>query len=180
VALAAAIVLSAAFLGVQARASGAARAAVAAELQRRDPASSMIDAAMTAAPANPLCWSFASVERNDAAGTYRLRRGTLRLAAGAHCPAAFGIAAGDGVNIEWEHEASLAQLRTLRRDSCQFDAWLRFARAPLVEGDVANDARYGTATQRSFATMEHFTDKPCPGGVPQWGYPRGDLLGSAK
>ena len=181
-ALAAAIAVSAAFLGVQGWTSGTARSAVAAELERRDPASTMIDAAMTAAPANPLCWSFASVERNDAAGSYRLRRGTLRLAAGAHCPAAFGIAAGDGVRIEWEHEASLAQLRALRRDSCQFDAWLRFARAPLVEGDVANDARYGTATRRSFATMglAQFAGQPCPARVPQWDYPRGDLLGSTK
>ena len=152
---------------------------MAAELQRLDPASRMLDAALTAVPSNPMCWTFASVERNDAAGSYRLRRGTLRLAGGTPCPAAFGIAAGPGVGIEWEHEGSLAQLRALRRDSCQFDAWLRFARAPLVEGGVANDARYGTATRRSFATMQlaPFAGLPCPTAVPQWAYPRKDLLG---
>ncbi len=177
-ALAAGIALTAAFLGAQAWASAEARAAVAAELQRRAPASRLLDAAMTAMPSNPMCWMFASIERNDAAGSYRLRRGALKLAGAANCPRAFPATGAAGVNILWEHESSLAELRALRRDSCQFDAWLRFARAPVVAGGILNDARYGNETEASFASMRlaPFAGQPCPAKAPQWDYPRKDLL----
>lgn len=174
------VALSASFIGIQALAMQQARSMVAAELARRDPASELVDAAMTAFPGNPLCWNFATVERNERAGSYRLRRGTLRLA-GDHCPIALLARTKQSaapLSISWEHEASLAQLRALRAANCHADAWLRFGRMPLFDGLDVNDARYGTATMHSFASMTLTgKDGPCPSSVPPWEYPRRDLLG---
>ena len=176
-----------AFVALQGAGSARGVDALADELHRRDPASELVDASMTAYPANPLCWNFVAVERNEAAGNYRLRRGVLSLApsllAVGQCPP--GLTAGaqrdsasPAMAIVSDDQGSLAAFRRLEHESCYFRGWLRFARAPLVSGDSASDIRFGSAQMPNFSTIDlaHFAGRTCPVNVPQWDYPRADLL----
>jgi inner membrane protein len=115
-----------------------------------------------------------------------------------HCPAAFadpdaramsgagpgpGTAAA-GVMLASTWQGSLATLHTLAKNDCHVNAWLRFARMPAVDAEVASDLRFSATPRGNFTTMEVAADgpgaarAPC-GNVPQWGYPRADLLGPA-
>jgi inner membrane protein len=157
------------------------------DLHRRDPASELVDASMTAYPANPLCWNFVAVERNELAGSYRLRRGVLSLAPGLlaveQCPTGLtGSAerqtASPAMAILSDNQGSLTAFRRLEHDNCYFRDWLRFARTPLLSGDLASDVRFGTTLAANFSTIDlaHFAGRACPVNVPQWDYPRADLL----
>ena len=180
--------LSLAWIAVQAGASHQARAIVARGLAQQDGASRMLDAAMTPFPSNPLCWSFVSVESNVARGTYRLRRGVLSLnealAPAASCPAklAGGVARAGTTGIAWfgSVNASLADLRHLQQTNCHVDAWLRFARMPLVDPDHASDLRFGGLGAANFTTIDYAAraGTPCPAWLPHWDQPRADLLGA--
>jgi len=66
----------------------------------------------------------------------------------------------------------------LKRNNCYFSAWLRFARMPAVEGTTATDIRFSSSPRGNFTTMDvgDFKDRACPEHVPQWGFPREDLL----
>ena len=44
------------------------------------PSNRVVDVAMSSFPANPVCWSFVSVQADEATGTYTLRRGVVSLA----------------------------------------------------------------------------------------------------
>ena len=184
--------LAACLLFVAVQGVGSARGArmLADELRGRDPASELVDAAMSAYPANPLCFNFVAVERNEAGGTYRLRSGVLSLApamlAPDQCPA--GLSSGSsrrelapGITLLLDHDGSLAALRRLARDNCYFRAWLRFARAPQLAGMLAADSRFSATPGSNFSAIDlaQFAGKACPQGVPQWDYPRADLLGRA-
>ncbi|MDL2358490.1 MAG: metal-dependent hydrolase, partial [Pseudomonadota bacterium] len=166
-----------AFVGMQAIASARGVATLAAQLHQRAPASELVDASMTAYPANPLCWNFVAVERNEAAGVYRLRRGVLSVAPAVlavdHCPAGLAgaidrRAASPAIAILSNDAANLSALRRLARDNCYFRDWLRFARTPLVRGDVASDVRFGTPLAPNFSTIDlaQFTGRACPLNVP--------------
>ena len=196
-ALLAGLLAGAAFAAIQGAASSHGKSVIAAQLQRIDPAGQVVDIAMTAYPANPLCWSFISVERNAGADSYRLRRGLFSLAPGlmavAACPPAMAARAGPATEpsrvqvrqrpeaaqlvLQGESSGSLAALRQRDADSCQFSAWLRFARAPVVGPQAASDLRFGALGDANFSTLEfaRFAGQPC-GAVPQWGKPRQDLL----
>jgi inner membrane protein len=187
-ALAAGLAASLAFVGVQALALQQARAVVAAELARIDAGERLLDTALSAYPANPLCWSFVTVARTGEgdAGTVHLRRGMLSIAPGltpvSHCPARIaGPALEDAPpQLAWQFEdrAPVAALRTLAAHDCRVNAWLRFARAPALADGVATDLRWGEPGSRNFSTLDYAAQagKPCPRSVPRWGYPRGDLL----
>jgi inner membrane protein len=176
-----------AFVAVQGAGSARGVRELAADLRQRSPAAALVDASMTAYPANPLCWNFVAIERDDAAGTYRLRRGVLSLApavlAVEQCPA--GLAGGvrhvngnGAMAILLDNAGSLAAFRRLEQENCYFRDWLRFARAPLVAGTVASDIRFGTGLAPNFSTIDlaRFTGRACPANVPQWEFPRADLL----
>jgi inner membrane protein len=176
-----------AFVALQGAGSARGAGVLADELRWRDPASELVDASMTAYPANPLCWNFVAVERNEAAGIYRLRRGVLSLApslmAVGQCPAGLsagtqGDTASPAMAIVSDNPGSLVALRRLEQASCYFRDWLRFARAPLLSGDSASDIRFGSAQASNFSTIElaQFAGRTCPLNVPQWDYPRADLL----
>ncbi|MFL6672680.1 MAG: metal-dependent hydrolase [Massilia sp.] len=175
------------FVAVQAAAAHAARALVTEQLVRRDPATTVLDVPLSAFASNPLCWAFVAIERNAAAGTYRLSRGALSLAPSvtpvASCPAALGGPGGPAQTPAlawlWEERGQLAQLRELRNSNCHFDAWLRFARAPSLDAGAATDVRFGPPGSANFSTLPYaaIAAAPCPGHVPRWGYPRADLLG---
>jgi inner membrane protein len=187
-ALTAGLAASLAFVGLQALALQQARAIVGAELQRIDAGERLLDTALSAYPANPLCWSFVTVARGGADGTasVHLRRGMLSIAPGlspvSHCPARIaGPALEDAPpQIAWQAEdrQPLAALRALAASDCRVNAWMRFARAPSLADGVATDVRWGEPGSRNFSTLSYGQDagKPCPSFVPNWGYPRADLL----
>lgn len=176
------------FVMLQGAASVHGKRVVAAHMQQRDAGATVLDAALTAFPTNPFCWSFVSVERNKGAGIFRLRRGFVSLAPDflpvTACPAGFAIPGHDAqatpaLAVKWHAEASLEQLRRLRDNNCHVDAWLRFARAPALGDTEATDVRFGIDPARNFATIRfaQLRAQPCPQRVPAWGYPRADLLG---
>ena len=186
-ALIAALSVSIGFVGVQGYASEQARRVVVESLHKMDAASLVLDASMSAFPANPLCWNFVSVERNAAAGTYRLRQGILSLAPHilpvAACPMNLSgyrseKEASAAIAFLSEEQGSLDTLRKLKNENCHFEAWLRFARAPSLRETEASDIRFGLDSAANFTTI-HFADfqnRPCPRFIPGWNFPRSDLL----
>ena len=185
----AAAVLGLAFVGMQSLASGQARALVAKDLRARDAGARLLDAAMSPYPANPACWNFVAVESRTDAGQYRISRGVLSLAPGAMpvsaCPPAFAEQAlppsRQALVLLSQRDYSLERLRRLAADDCYLHDWLRFARMPMLDADSASDARFASTPRGNFTTLPlHETARRgCLAGVPQWGMPRADLLGSA-
>jgi inner membrane protein len=182
-----AAVVSIAFVGVQRFASSQARLAVAQTLKAGNPESRLLDSAMTPFPTNPLCWTFVSIESNESAGTYRLRRGLLSLAPEtlpvANCPAGLSERPAQkevapAIAFLFEHEGDLKTLRALKKENCYFEAWLRFARAPLLNGTYAWDLRFSSTPRGNFTTMnlEEFKNRECSRYIPGWDFPRADLL----
>lgn len=187
-ALALSALVSLAFIAVQGGASSAGRARIETALQSVDPASRVLDVSMTAFPAQPLCWSFVAIEENAGQGSYRIRRGMLNLAPAllAQCPASLAepgtdVAGAAGMRLASAWQGSLATLRMLAAGDCHVNAWLRFARMPAVDADVASDLRFSSTPRGNFTSMDVAAAAgraPC-GDVPRWGYPRADLLGGA-
>lgn len=72
----------------------------------------------------------------------------------------------------------LAQLRELKANNCHIEAWLRFARVPLITSDYATDLRFPAAPSGNFTTMylADIASRPCERGIPGWDMPRADLL----
>lgn len=175
------------FIGVQHQASQRSKDMLAAQLRAADPATRVLDMSMSAFPANPLCWAFASVESNEAAGTYGLKRGIVSIAPdlvpAAACPVALADAAAQqpvaaGIALFSQEQGDLNALRRLRNENCHFDAWMRFARVPSVNAEQATDIRFATTPRGNFSTLRFadFANRSCLSNVPAWAYPRHDLL----
>ncbi len=181
----------AAFLGVlfvaaQSFSSSIAKRTLIAELTEKDPGFSYLDSALSSYPTNPLCWSFVSVTKNEAAGEYRMRRGLLSLSPlvpASDCPP--GLAGGqtpEEVKTQFVYYAAetarLALIRDLSKTNCFFDAWLRFARAPMVRDNEGWDIRFSSHLRQNFTTIRlaQFEGQSCPDWIPHWGRPREDLL----
>jgi len=193
--LVAAVLACAGFVGVQALAGQAARAQIRAALDSTAPGSRVLDLPLSSFPANPLCWSFATVAMGpapgpgpgpDRAGTYTVRVGVLSLAPGitpvAACPRRFGGEPGSRATaLAWKYAEtrSIAAFQDLQRSNCHFDAWLRFARVPSLLDGAATDLRFGPPGQPNFSTLPYVAraGDPCPAPLATWGYPRADLLG---
>lgn len=186
--LMAALLACAGFVGIQAVAGHHARGEIRAALDRVAPGSAVLDIALSSFPANPLCWSFATVSTGPAADAYGVRVGVLSLAPGltpvSACPARFGGVPGNVTGtaaLAWKfgETGSVADFRALQRANCHFDAWLRFARVPSLAGGVATDIRFGPPGQPNFSTLPYAARaaQPCPSPLADWGYPRADLLG---
>jgi inner membrane protein len=186
-ALVLAAIVSIGFTGIQGIASLRAGKMVTTYANSRDPASRVLDVSLAAFPANPLCWTFVSVESNEKTGFYRLRRGIMSIApnvlAAADCPAglAQGVRKKDAaavIALLSEELGDLKALRALSRGNCHFNAWLRFARAPLVYDEEAADVRFSQGTAGNFTTihLDDFKNRPCSRYIPQWDFPRMDLL----
>jgi inner membrane protein len=177
--------LSVGFIALQGAASFAGRAQITATLQKIDPASRVLDVAMTAFPSQPLCWAYVSVESNEAADRYRLRRGVASIApewlAPLACPAGLveqrpSVALSVDVAQFDAAQAGLRQLRALRTSRCDVDAWLRFSRTPQLDADALSDYRFAATPRGNFTTLDIAQAAKCADGVPGWGYPRADLL----
>jgi inner membrane protein len=185
-ALAAAFAAAAGVVAVQGYAGRVAHDTVMAQLPAAGGPVRVLDVPLSAYPANPVCWNFATVESDETAGAYRVRRGVLSVApwltAASDCPAKLRggpvLSATPALAWLWEHRASLAALRELQRNNCHFDAWLRFARVPWVDAAAATDARFAAPGATNFSTMPYpeLALKPCSAHIPQWGRPREDLL----
>ena len=183
--------ISVGFIAVQGAASTFGRQQIGSALRSADPASRLLDVAMTAFPSQPLCWSYVSVEINEVAGSYRLRRGVASVApsglAPLQCPAALvGVGQPTALSasvVQFEaKQGDLKQLRALQHDNCQADAWLRFGRAPLLDlakGELT-DYRFSQTPRGNFATLHLGPAVTCPQSVPGWGYPRQDLLSPGR
>jgi inner membrane protein len=187
-ALALALLVSLGFVGAQSVASSQARQQARLALQALDPQARVLDVALTAFPSQPLCWAFASVQSDEAAGTYRLRRGVLRIghdgSTVAACPPALrGNVPGAGeLALESDWQGSLAALRTLAANDCHLANWLRFARVPAVDALQASDLRFATTPRGNFSTLNLAAGagQACPANVPRWGMPRADLLSGPR
>lgn len=175
------------FIGVQGFASIRVTQTVMQQLKNKDPDSRFLDAAVTSFPANPLCWMFVSIESKESEGIYRLRRGILSLAPGmmpvADCPSRFSEPVmqnpgSSAVAFYLEEKGKLETLRTLFDEDCHFNAWMRFARVPLVRDDRATDMRFSSSPRGNFTTMNlaDFKSRECSQHVPEWNFPRLDLL----
>ncbi|HJV74391.1 MAG TPA: metal-dependent hydrolase [Noviherbaspirillum sp.] len=175
------------FIGVQGVASGQARHLIAESVRAKDPSSELVDVSLSSFPTNPLCWAFVSVERNDGAGSYALRRGILSLApdmlSTAECPASLSgdlpqNAPSRAIAFVSQENGKLDMLRKLKDSNCYFKAWLRFARAPSVNDTEASDIRFSSSPRGNFTTLNFakFSGKECPRFVPEWDFPRSDLL----
>jgi len=176
-----------AFVGAQSAASRQARELMALNLRERDPAAHLLDAAMSPYPANPVCWNFVAVENLGGSDSYRISRGILSLAPHvvpvSACPPAFlegplPPSHSPRLALLSRRDYSLERLRRLARDDCYFNAWMRFARMPSLDGGSASDARFAASPRGNFSTLELAEPgrRACEGSVPQWGYPRADLL----
>lgn len=182
-----------AFITLQGYAGYSGRRIVIQALEARTPSARVLDVAMTSFPTNPLCWNFVSIQADEAAGSYSLRRGVTSIAPSvlgtAQCPGALLEVGGpadaadesDGqVLVLNRLDASLATLRALHRDNCHLRAWLRFIRMPALGAQAGWDLRYGTGPAHNFTAigLHAFAGQPCPQRVPGWAFPRADLLGS--
>jgi hypothetical protein len=55
-------------------------------------------------------------------------------------------------------------------------AWLRFGRAPVIEGGSIFDLRFADRIGQEFSHMRLERHEGCPANVPGWSMPRADLL----
>jgi inner membrane protein len=177
------------FLAGQAVGEQRARALV----ERQPRTGRLLDIALSAFPSNPLCWSFVSVAMEDSTRQLILQRGLLSLAPGlvpvASCagplagaapvPVGPTPAASTQVAWQWRESFSLAQLAHWRQADCALDAWLRFARTPLLLDGKATDVRFGEPGAWNFSTLQLAPSDACNYSVPRWGYPRADAIGVA-
>ena len=170
------------FIALQGAVSQYGRSVVDAAMQAQAPSAPVLDTAMTALPANPLCWSFLSLSRDERAAQYVITQGTFRIwqtsVPGAACPSGFpGQPSPGAVNIDAQTRHSLAALRTFGA-TCRGQAWLRFARMPVLGSEGASDVRFSIGLRGNFSTMplDGLASAACPGGIPQWDTPRSDLL----
>jgi inner membrane protein len=149
----------------------------------------LVDVILTPNPASPMCWGLIGVDAIDADGEYVLWRGTLSLMPSIKPPVTCAshrlvpaggtrTIANGGVVLREEIRQPIARLRRLS-DECWTRAWLRFGRAPVIEGDRIFDLRFGERATQEFTYMTLRSDRrahACPSYVPDWEMPRRDLF----
>jgi inner membrane protein len=145
-----------------------------------------VDVILTPNPSSPLCWGVIAIELRERDGEYVLWRGTLSLAPGLTAPTACAshrfvgararvIADGRFALRDTIHQP-LQRLRALAAGDCWVRAWLRFGRAPVIEGGSIYDLRFAERFGQNFSHMRLDAREGCPANVPAWGMPRADLL----
>ena len=169
--------------------SAVSRAAV-----RRDVGAPLRDVVLTPSPGNPLCLSALVV--TESGGMYGATRAMVApvpaLRSAAECArnnrASQGATSNTRPNsrtIHWGEtwSAPVAELREIATTNCEAAAALRFIRVPHWQrrenGDVMiSDLRFGEGGQ-SFASINARPAAGCPHPVPNWEWPRSDILGAA-
>ncbi len=170
------------FMGTSRLARRGAADALAPELRGQ-----IIDVVLTPNAASPLCWAVIAIELREADGEYVLWRGTLSVLPAWKAPADCashrfrgprdGRIVGDGrLALRDVVHQPLRRLRTLADRDCWVRAWLRFGRAPVMDGESIFDLRFSDRPGRAFSEMPLAAHEGCPANVPDWGMPRADLL----
>jgi inner membrane protein len=158
------------------------------------PALTLHDIAVTPAPGHPLCYSALLVGEQGA--EYRVLLAKLSLApnivAATNCPE--DAQATPTARLEpmtrpprpeliWtrQYRTSLAELRRVYQQDCQFRALMRFVRIPYLSAadavpQIAGDLRYDRSPGLDFSDLELGTETACPQFVPGWAEPRAALL----
>jgi inner membrane protein len=147
----------------------------------------MVDVILTPNPSSPLCWAVIGIELRENEGVYVLWRGTLSLRPAWRRPtdcASYQLGRTRDARIvgngrlalrDTRHEP-LERLRTLAEGDCRVRAWLRFGRAPVIEGGSLFDLRFADRIGQEFSHMRLGPREGCPANVPVWSMPRADLL----
>jgi inner membrane protein len=184
------------YIALQGLAGVQARASVHVQLQSSDPQRNILDVAMAAFPSNPLCWFFVSMEELPEDGSYQLYQGVLALAPGiqpaSQCPQSLlrnlkQVSQRSDLPPATEQalflnaaSGDIEVLRNLKESNCFFEAWLRFARMPVLDRLlVASDFRFeylGDGVNFTRMDLKEFHGQQCPGPIPPWDFPRRDLL----
>ncbi len=181
-ALAVLVLIVAGFAGTSRLARRAAVDALTPELRGQ-----IVDVILTPNRSSPLCWAVIAIELREADGEYVLWRGTLSVMPAWKMPtdcasyqrrgARDGRILGDGrLAVRDQLHQPLQRLRTLAARDCWVRAWLRFGRAPVIEGDSIFDLRFSERPGREFTNVPFGAREGCPANVPGWGMPRADLL----
>jgi inner membrane protein len=183
----------AATTGIFMLASHLARSDVEAYFVDTDPQHALVDAVLTAMPANPLCWDViaASVHADD----YVLRRASLSLAPSlmsAQRCSNFGVAQHTTAPLvqsttthsaSWysrdELSLSRSSLQEIVRSNCEATAFMQFARMPWLGEHasvlVLGDLRYDREPELGFAEIEISSTRKCPRHSAPWLPPRSEF-----
>lgn len=125
-------------------------------------------------PANPFCWQLIQLEVNEDTGIYR---GQSKMASA--WPQVIQAASCPTIRVqEVSFDTNLKQFRDLNQTDCFFNAWLSYARAPILMGNQAFDLRFGDNPAENFTELKDVGgERACPPYLARWGKPRQDLLG---
>jgi inner membrane protein len=171
-----------------------ARATAIRAVRDADSTAELLDVVVSPLPANPVCATVITVERDRA--VYRIA--TARVSAVPSLARAISCSTRATIesmiapstrrstrSVHWEGEwsAPIAALSTLVHDNCVALAAMRFIRVPIWRtladsAVVLGDARFGGASGNGFTDVR--VARPpaaCPAAVPPWRPPRADLLG---
>jgi inner membrane protein len=171
-----------------------ARASVRDALAAKDPELELVELVSTPAPGNPLCWSLLAVQRSPQRYLVRevVASGWPLLSSAERCRfmndgqtapvRAPSLEPSASRELVWgpEFQAPLAELASLRRDSCVARAFLRFARVPFwirreERFTLVGDMRFDRSIAVEFAEQPLVPDAPCPRFEPPWLPPLGAL-----
>jgi inner membrane protein len=178
----------AAFVALSFALSGAARDAVR-DAVSRDPRGALRDVIQNPNPLQPLCWVVITVEEDEAAGTYTLRRGMLSLRPDWQSPGGcplYRLASRPspwvgGPGLIWLDEITqpTAALRDLAARDCRVRAWMQFGRAPVIRDGRLFDLRFEAGLpgpRHNFTSLLLEGGGECPARLTSWGWPRADLV----
>lgn len=180
-----AFIVSFGFIGLQTLASAQTRHRLTTYLTQQNPTNRILDIAQSPFPANPLCWQMLTISSNDESQSYRLQRHIISLAPTVITPSDCPVALSEknlqqqktpAIALLSSEEYSLEKLRHLQQTNCHFNAWMRFARAPAIYDSHAEDRRFGLGGNFSTLPFDQFSTRHCEKNIPQWHYPRNDLL----
>lgn len=169
------------FIGLQFYSSNRAYQRVQTELQGKASNEKVYDVILTPLPSNPACWIFISVSATSD-NEYMLKKGRLSVYPSfvsvdqCRWVQPMNITSSEG-QFQWQGVElnSTSRLQTKAKENCHFNAWLRFARAPSFQGNYVTDQRFSGLQDYNFTTMM-WTESECKGSIPEWGYPRADLI----
>lgn len=182
------LILSLLFILMQNFVSAKARKDVENRLKIRNPGSKVLDVAMSPFPSNPFCWSFHAVSLDGQQSSYSLDSGLVApysqaFPVGSCSKKLLGQQRLDNVeeSIGWlkTNRRSISELQALVEGNCHLDAWLRFARLPLIDPDQVFDVRFSRGgVLENFSRFDYrkFSGVECPSMVPGWRHPREDIL----
>jgi inner membrane protein len=152
----------------------------------------IVDVILSPDPAAPWCWTTIAVTRNETAGEFVLRRGTLSLWPAWQPPASCvshrlvagtDLATSPDGRVLWRDEIhqTLASLRELNARDCWARAWLQFGRAPFVRDGTLRDLRFESRLRSNFSALKLAPHEPeCPAHMTGWARPRADILAQPR